>query len=142
MRGCRSYGTETTVPVPFSRPSRSPGLAIVPVRTAGVVNRPECTVQATLAKVKCVILHGQDHVGPLSIHALLAESDRVPLLLGVSGILEQVRLLLHIPANSAFLEAPLMSCRDQRAASELCFLFRSDLTQSRIVQLGMREPET
>src|SRR5580765_2861936 len=42
--------------------------AIVPVRTAGVVNRPECTIAATLATVDCVLLRESERMGPLTMH--------------------------------------------------------------------------
>ena len=78
---------------------------IVKVRTAGVVNRPECTIPATLASVNCLLLHGPDRIGPLPIHALLADSDRVPLLLGVSGILDRLRVVIDISNGHAVLES-------------------------------------
>lgn len=78
---------------------------IVSVRTAGVVNRPECMISATLATVQCVLLQEHERVGPLTIHALLADSDRVPLLLGMSGALDELRLVIDLPQGSASLEA-------------------------------------
>lgn len=79
--------------------------AIVPLITAGVVNRPECTISATLATIECALMHGAERFGPLTIHALLADTDRVPLLLGTSGILDRLRLFTDLLGNTAFLEA-------------------------------------
>ena len=77
---------------------------LVPVRAAGVVNRPECTIAATLATVDCTLLHETDRIGPLTIHALLADSDRVPYLLGVCGILDRAALTVDLRKPTAMLE--------------------------------------
>ena len=76
------------------------------VRAAGVVNRPECTIPATLATLTCVLTSGADSSAPLVIHAMLADSDRVPFLLGMSGLLDSFPTAFNIPAGSAYVEAP------------------------------------
>src|SRR5262245_30778840 len=60
---------------------------IAKVEATGVINRPECRVPAELATVEYMISDGRARIGPLRMHAMLADSDRVPLLLGMSGCL-------------------------------------------------------
>lgn len=77
---------------------------ITKLTASGIVNRPECSIPATLAMMACVLSSPTNRIGPLNMHALLADSDQVPLLLGVSGILERLRLVVDIPHRDAALE--------------------------------------
>ncbi len=65
-------------------------------KIGGLTRRPECLIDATLAEVDCLISDGAVAIGPLRIHAYLADSDEVAALLGFAGILN--RLVLHIDA--------------------------------------------
>lgn len=76
------------------------------IRLSGVVAHPACQVEANLAQVDCFLSDGTAKIGPLTIHACLADSDRVPALLGVSGILDQVRLVVDLSQRTAFIESP------------------------------------
>jgi hypothetical protein len=77
----------------------------VAVRATGVASRPECTIPATLATVECVLMNGRDRLGPLTIHAMPADTDRVARLLGMPVILDRLRLFTDLSADIAFLEA-------------------------------------
>jgi hypothetical protein len=71
----------------------------------GVVARPECAIQAQLATVEVLLLDGRDSIGPLLIHAMLADSNDVPLLLGAQGCLDRLKLFSCIAAGNAYFEA-------------------------------------
>ncbi len=74
------------------------------VRIGGVVPRDECRVPAKLARLTCALSDGVQLIGPLNIHAYLAESDEVPLLLGVSDLIESGELRVAIRQNQATFE--------------------------------------
>lgn len=74
------------------------------VEVGGVAGRDECRISATLAEVMCVLSDGVQSIGPARMHAYLADSDRVPALLGMSGLLEQSVLHVDIPNNQAMIQ--------------------------------------
>ncbi len=74
------------------------------VRIGGIVQRDECRVAARLAAVTCALSDGLDVIGPLTVHAYLAESDEVPLLLGVCELIESGRLTVAIGQGLATFE--------------------------------------
>lgn len=79
--------------------------AIGKLMTGGVVQRDECRISATLAQVSCLLSDGRESLGPLIIHAYLADSDQAPTLLGIADVLEQYSMWLDIRSDIAFLEA-------------------------------------
>lgn len=74
------------------------------VRVGGIVGRDECRIPAQLARVTCALSDGSNVGGPLTIHAYLAESNEVPLLLGVSDLIERGHLSAELKKGRAFLE--------------------------------------
>lgn len=70
----------------------------------GISARAECRIPATLAMVECVLSDGAALVGPVSIPAYLADSDEVPVLIGMSGLIERGILPVDVTANPASLE--------------------------------------
>lgn len=74
------------------------------VRVGGVVPLDQCRVPAKLARISCALSDGTTLIGPLSIHAFLAESDDVPLLLGVSDLIETGTLLVSLNKSQATFE--------------------------------------
>jgi hypothetical protein len=74
------------------------------VMVGGVAEKPECKFSADLAVIRCVVSDGISTLGPFEIHALLAHNDKVPALLGISGVLEQADLSISVRADTAWLE--------------------------------------
>lgn len=74
------------------------------VRVGGIVPRGECRIHARLAKLTCALSDGLHVFGPLLIHAYLAESGDVPLLLGVSDPIETVALTVAVQRDRAVFE--------------------------------------
>jgi hypothetical protein len=74
-------------------------------KVGGLVAREECRVPVMLARVNCVLSDGRNSIGPLEIYALLARTNRVPALLGVSGFLERNVLSVNIHKNRASLRS-------------------------------------
>lgn len=74
------------------------------VRIGGVVRPASNRMEALLANVECVLSDGPSWIGPMRIRAYLSQTDEVPLLIGVSGILERLRLVIDLPRSQAFLE--------------------------------------
>jgi hypothetical protein len=74
-------------------------------RVGGINARDECRIPAQLALVDCALSDGNDVIGPLAIHAYLAESNEVPLLLGVCDLLETGVLSIAIRQGHGTFEA-------------------------------------
>jgi hypothetical protein len=70
----------------------------------GLIDRPECRIEADLAKIRCVLADGNKTIGPFEIFALLAKSDSVPALLGLSGVLDAVDLHVSLRQDKTYLE--------------------------------------
>ncbi len=74
------------------------------VQVGGVIPLDQCRIRAKLARVSCALSDGTTLIGPFNIHAYLAESDEVPLLLGVSDLIESGTLLVSMAKNQATFE--------------------------------------
>jgi hypothetical protein len=74
------------------------------VQVGGAVPLEQCRIRAMLARVSCTLSDGVALVGPLDIHAYLAESDEVPLLLGLADLIESGTLLVALGRQHASLE--------------------------------------
>lgn len=79
-------------------------VALGRVRVGGISKREECRIPAMLAELDCSLLDGATRIGPLRFHAFLADSDNVPALLGMSGLLEKFRIVVDVTGNEAYLE--------------------------------------
>ena len=74
------------------------------VMVGGVIPLDQCRIRAKLARVTCALSDGTTLLGPFNIHAYLADSDEVPLLLGVSNLIESGTLLVSMARNLATFE--------------------------------------
>ena len=61
-------------------------------------------LETTLAIVVMTIRDQSGEIGPLEAHALLADSDDVPTLLGMRGVLAELILHTDAPQGQAYLE--------------------------------------
>ena len=77
-------------------------LCELPVR--GLVPGRHAELDATLAKVSGQLLDASHRSRPLSLWAMLADTDQVPLILGWSGCLDRAKLVLDSPRRLAWLE--------------------------------------
>lgn len=60
---------------------------------SGINDRPECRIAALIADVEGILLDDEGNsTKPLQFVSFLAKTDRVPVLLGVAGILEKHNL--------------------------------------------------
>ncbi len=75
------------------------------VMAGGVVQRDECRIPAKLARIECLLSDGKESLGPLLIHAYLAESYQAPTLLGIAGVLESNSLRVNVGKNAAWIES-------------------------------------
>lgn len=75
------------------------------VRVGGLARRPECMLDVTLAVVVLAIRDPFNKIEPLEAHALLADTDNVPTLLGMRGVLTELVLHADIARDSAYLKA-------------------------------------
>jgi hypothetical protein len=83
------------------------GAEFTPIGTTmagGILARDECRISVTLAKVSCILTDGRASIGPLCMHASLADSDEAPTLLGIADVLEQHILSVNIGGEQADLE--------------------------------------
>ncbi len=72
------------------------------VRVGGVIARSECRIPARLAVVECVLSDGAEKIGPLRIHAYLAHSNEVPVLIGMADLIERGLLHADVAAGHAY----------------------------------------
>lgn len=71
----------------------------------GIIRKPACKLEVVLATVTVVIRDPVNQIGPIQIQALLSESNDVPTLLGMRGILDQLILHTDVTSDYAYLEA-------------------------------------
>ena len=69
----------------------------------GIVPGVHAEMSAELAKISAQLLDATHRSPRLTLWAMLAESDRVPLILGWSGCLDRVRLVVDAPHRRAWL---------------------------------------
>lgn len=73
------------------------------VRIGGIARREECRIPAILARVTCALSDGAQTLGPIRMHAYLAEADDAPTIIGVLGFLERGLLRVALERNTAAL---------------------------------------
>lgn len=74
------------------------------VTIGGIARREECQIPAILAEINCMLSDGQQTLGPLRMHAYLAEVVNAPTLIGILGFLERGVLCVDFPKNRGFLQ--------------------------------------
>jgi len=73
------------------------------VTVGGINDRPECQIPASLGKVKCFLTDETGQVSPeLDIPCFLAETDRVPLILGFANLLSRFKICFDYENKEAF----------------------------------------
>lgn len=70
------------------------------------MRRPECMFDATLAVVTLAIRDRLQQLGPVEAHAVLADGDDVPTLIGMRGVLMEFVLHSNVAGGQAYLETP------------------------------------
>ena len=76
------------------------------VRIGGLARREACQIPAILAEVDCALSDGQRSLGPLRMHAYLAEVENTPALIGILGFIENGVLRVDLSNNRAALRMP------------------------------------
>ena len=72
---------------------------------SGINDRPECQIAAKIADIGGILSDDKGNcTKPLKFLAFLAKTDRVPLLIGVAGILERYHLYWDYQNNIAYLQ--------------------------------------
>ena len=80
--------------------------AIGRVRVGGISQRRGCQIPAILAEVRCTLSDGAALIGPLVLHAYLAEADDAPALIGMLGFIERGVLHVQLSRRRAILRLP------------------------------------
>ncbi len=75
------------------------------VRVGGLTRQPECMFDVTLAVVVLAIRDQFNEIEPIEAHALLADTDDVPTLLGMRGVLSDLILHTNLAHSEAYVEA-------------------------------------
>ena len=90
--------------IPFSMWKELPIIRITTHKVQGINPKPECAIPIIIGKVKCILL---DETGnqtkETDIHAYLALTDAVPLILGFTDLLSVFRLSFNYP-DEAWIE--------------------------------------
>jgi hypothetical protein len=73
------------------------------VRISGLSRKQECQIPAVLAEVSCALSDGRKSIGPVTMHAYLAETEMAPSLIGMLGFLEKGVLRVDVAGNRASL---------------------------------------
>lgn len=74
------------------------------IRVGGLNRRPECMFDVTLAVVVLAIRDQSNQIEPIEAHALLADTDDVPTLLGMRGVLTELVLYANVARDEAYVE--------------------------------------
>ena len=70
----------------------------------GINPRPECAILAQLAEITCTLYDSSgNHSDDLLMPSLLAQSNKVPLILGFAGLLSKFEVRFNYQAESAYL---------------------------------------
>ena len=77
------------------------------VSVGGLARTPECMLDTTLAIVTMTLRDQSQEIGPIETHALLADNDYVPTLLGMRGVLSDLTLHADPARAQAYLETAL-----------------------------------
>ncbi len=73
---------------------------------SGINDRPECRILTLIADIEGILSDDEGNcTKPLQFLSFLAKTDRVPLLLGVAGILEKYHLYWDYQNRLAYLQA-------------------------------------
>lgn len=72
-------------------------------RIGGIMRRPECLIDATLAEIVCLMSDGHATLGPLTVPAYLAESDEVAALIGFAGVFDHATFHLDVRQGDAWI---------------------------------------
>jgi len=100
---------DTGAPVSVFPPAiwkQSRHVALGRVRIGGLARREECRIPAILAEIDCALSDGQSRLGPIRMHAYLAEIEDAPTLIGVLGFIERGVLRVEYSRNRTFLRMP------------------------------------
>lgn len=92
----------TLIPASLWPVLRSRRLLNVPLR--GIAPHPEAAIRTTLAQVTVTLIDARSSSPPLTLLAALAETERVPLILGWAGCLDRAKLVVNAPRRTAWLE--------------------------------------
>ena len=72
---------------------------------SGINDRPECRISASIGEVTGMIIDDDNHhTEALNFTAFLVSTDRVPLILGISGILDKYHLSWDYQNQNAYLK--------------------------------------
>jgi len=72
----------------------------------GINDRPECQIPASLGQIRCVLTDETGQVSPeLWILCFLAQTDRVPIILGFADLLSRFEVCFNYNTGEAFAEA-------------------------------------
>lgn len=96
-------GAPTSV-IPFSMWKELPIIRITTHKVQRINPKPECSIPIIIGKVKCVLLDERgNQTKETEIHAYLALTDEVPLILGFKDLLTEFRLCFSYP-DEAWIE--------------------------------------
>ena len=77
---------------------------ILDLSIRGIVPGETAEMQATMATIRVKLLGAMHASRPLTLWAMLATHDRVPLILGWAGLLDRAKLVIDAPRHAAWLE--------------------------------------
>jgi hypothetical protein len=98
-------GAPTSI-IPLSLWSQTRVRRLKSFRLQGLVARKECAISVTAGVIGAVLEDSQGHQLRRSFRAYLAQTDEVPLILGVQDMLENGQVFLDLKAQTAWLEFP------------------------------------
>lgn len=98
-------GAPTSI-VPHSLWSQTSVRRLKSFSLRGLVAREECAISVTAGILSAVLEDTAGHQLKRSFRAYLAQTDEVPLILGMQDVLEEARLHVDLKADTAWLEFP------------------------------------
>lgn len=98
-------GAPTSI-IPRSLWSRTTVRQLKSFPLQGLVARKECAISVTAGIISAVLEDPAGHQLKRSFRAYLAQTDEVPLILGMQDVLEEAKLHVDLKADTAWLEFP------------------------------------
>lgn len=71
----------------------------------GITKKEECSIPVDIGKITCIIVDDSgNQTKELNIFAFLAQTDKIPLILGFKDLLEKFNFVFNFNKNIAYLE--------------------------------------
>jgi hypothetical protein len=90
--------------IPFDLSKEIEIKKLYPTSIKGIVTQKDAFISATFAKTKCILFDETNISQIFDIEILISRDQKVPIILGFSGVLNKTKLIIDFPLKRAYLE--------------------------------------